>query len=408
MNSVKLNKVIVLFDQALFSGTNFILTLLLAKRCSPESFGQYSAYVLATYLALTIISAWTTQPFQVLFSRTANVNEYRSFLIWLQTLLILSGLVLVQVATAFFPIPIPTPVVYFSIGILFNDFTRKLLLTFAPPLYTLIHDSACSVLLMYILITSPSILNTDLLNTMRFLGIAYLLPSLVILIYLKPHFLTWQTTKSYLHSHIKEGKWLFLTALSQWWNSNLFMVATGSFLGIAALGALRLAQSLLGVFNMLLQLFENYILPQTASKLNDNTDKGIRYIISINRKAGLFFLPALLFIFLFADHLIAIAGGGNFPEASFVLKWLCILYAIIYLSQPTRAMIRALLLSQHFFYGYLLSLIISLISYRFLLARFGLNGAIMGLILSQIVLTSYWTFVLNTKKIKLWKSFISF
>lgn len=406
MNPVKLNKVIVLFDQALFSGTNFIITLLLAKRCSPESFGQYSAYVLATYLVLTMLSAWTTQPFQVLFSKTTNVNEYRSFLIWLQALLILAGLALVQMAKALFPIP--TPVVYFAIGVLFNDFTRKLLLTCVSPTYTLIHDGACSLLLTYVLLTSPSIHNIDLIHTMRFLGLAYLLPSLILLIYFKPHFLRWQTTKIYLHAHIKEGKWLFLTALSQWWNSNLFMVATGSFLGIATLGALRLAQSLLGVFNMLLQLFENYILPQTACKLNDNTDKGIRYIISVNRKAGLFFIPALFFTFLFADRLMAIAGGGNFPEAGFALRWLCILYTIIYLSQPTRAMIRALLLSQHFFYGYLLSLIISLISYRFLLTRFGINGAILGLILSQIVLTSYWTFVLNTKKIKLWKSFISF
>ena len=54
---------------------------------------------------------------------------------------------------------------------------------------------------------------------------------------------------------------------------NLFIVTSGVYLGVAALGAFRLVQSLFGILNLVLQTFENYVLPQASVKYNESATK---------------------------------------------------------------------------------------------------------------------------------------
>ena len=100
--------------------------------------------------------------------------------------------------------------------------------------------------------------------------------------------------------HVEQGKWFFMTAISQWWAGNLFVVASGVYLGAVALGALRLAQSLFGILNVILQTFENYVLPQTASKMNDSIPEGIAYLKNLSLKAAWIFSPILILSSIFA------------------------------------------------------------------------------------------------------------
>jgi O-antigen/teichoic acid export membrane protein len=68
--------------------------------------------------------------------------------------------------------------------------------------------------------------------------------------------------KELLQYHFKEGKWLFSASIVQWFSSNFFTLVAGIYLGINALGALRLVQSFFGAVNVILQTVENYYLPK--------------------------------------------------------------------------------------------------------------------------------------------------
>lgn len=67
---------LVLFDQAIFSGTNFLLTLFLAQKLDVKTFGVFSTIILVTYLIMSIINALLIQPFQVSISKISKKKEY--------------------------------------------------------------------------------------------------------------------------------------------------------------------------------------------------------------------------------------------------------------------------------------------------------------------------------------------
>lgn len=408
MQFLKNNKLLVLLDQIMFSGTSFLITLVIARLLQVESFGLFSSFVLIIYLTVGGIAAFVSQPFQVLQSQIENKNQYITFAFGFQFLATVSLALIAFGSTKILNIYCPLFLLVYASGFMMHDFGRRILLAINLPLQTLVLDSLTtisSLTSLYLFFISKT---KDLNQLYQFLSIAYCVSFVYLLIVLKPFHLKKSNLNTYWKSHVKEGKWLFLTAILQWWSSNLFVVASGVYLGIAELGALRLAQSLMGILNVIMQTFENYFLPQTATKMNSSQNEGVAYVADISRKSLLLFLPVLIITFLFSDQIIVLGGGDNYASFGFILKGLSILYILIFLSQPIRMLIRALLLNQQFFYGYLISLLFSLFFAHGLLSNYGLYGAIIGLGASQLLVIVYWSFILQKRNIRLWKSFISF
>lgn len=404
----KNHKVTILLDQFVFSGTSFIFTILLARMLDMESFGRYSGFILAIYLIVSGVGSFVAQPFQVMQAKVKNIKQYVAFAFWLQIacvgIVLLFGLGFHLLFSEYYPVTL----LGFVAGFLVHDFGRKVLLALDRPLHTLIFDTVTALLSLLALSLYASQSLNNLGSLLAYLSLAYIASFILLIVFLKPFHLKKEIAARFLFNHWREGKWLFFTAVSQWWSGNLFVVASGVYLGAAALGALRLAQSLMGVLNVLLQTFENYVLPQTAKKLNLHVSEGLTFVAGISRKAGMLFIPILLFTFIFAEQLFVLAGGSEYAAYVFALQGMSFLYLLIFLSQPIRLFIRAMLLNDHFFYGYLISLAFALLCAHSLLSTFGLAGAIMGLAISQLLLMAYWTVILQQKKIYPWKSFISF
>lgn len=401
-------RMMILLDQAIFSGTSFIITLLVARATNVEDFGIYSGYVLGIYLAVSAVGAWVIQPFQVLLGQIDDRNGYTSFIVWLQLFLTLLVCLIALGIIALFVEGIPLTVILYAAGFMFHDFGRKLLLALDRPLPTLLSDTVASIGMLAAAVIFYSFGEGDVYTLMLYFFFAYLVPGAMILIYSKPFQFDSKQFPKYIQLHVKEGKWLFSTALVQWWSGNLFVVASGVYLGAAALGALRLGQSLFGVLNVLLQTFENYVLPQTAQRMRESRTSAVHYLASVTRKSALLFLPVLVLTFVFDETIMKLAGGSSYESYGYVLQGLTLLYVFIFFSQPVRMLVRSLLLNQHFFYGYVLSLVFALVVSPVLLGNFELMGAIAGLILSQFILIVYWSFVLRTHNLKVWKSFMSF
>ena len=72
-------KLIVLFDQCLFSGTAFITTMLLARQLTPTEFGLHSGITVSIYLLLSLSNALIIQPLQVTLSKIDNRKKYLLF-----------------------------------------------------------------------------------------------------------------------------------------------------------------------------------------------------------------------------------------------------------------------------------------------------------------------------------------
>lgn len=402
------NKLLVLLDQGVFSGSSFLYTILMAQILEVSQFGIYASIVLFVYLIICLTNAIIIQPFQVTLSNIKNIKSYISFCFWLQVfilLLILFGIILLSQIESLFPIiedDLLYGIIIFMLGFVMNDFLRKLFiakLELRKALYIDIITSGINVLFLCSILFNSHL---SLTTIMIFLGIGYLPGILLGIIYINPIYIT-VVWNGYLRIHYHQSKWLLFTAFIQWWSSNLFVVASGVFLGIRALGAFRLVQSLFGVLNILFQTFENYVLPQTSRMLSISNDAAKKYLKQVGTKSAIIFSTVLLLIFTFSKFIIVLAGGVQYEEYHYLIKGMSILYLIIFIGYPIRIAIRSLMLNKHFFGAYFFSFLFNLISFKHLLTHWNLYGAIAGLIISQIIILVYWQFILIKKNFLLWK-----
>lgn len=402
-------KLMVLADQMVFSGNSFLATLLMARILSPTDFGVYASIVLLMYLVINVLTAIIVEPLQVTLSEIVDKPSYISFSFWLQLGLLLFALLgivfILSLKMPFFELynQLDYGIVLLAFGFVLHDYFRKLFLANRWLGRALLIDMLTACFHFGILTSALFYAKYPLSDILIYLGLAYM-PALVLaLFFIRPKCRKITAWEFYLVKHIQQAKWLLLSAMAQWWSSNLFVVASGIFLGIKALGAFRLVQSVFGVFNVLLQTFENYVLPQASRLLQNSPDKAKKYIQQIGFKSSMLFGSILVPVFVYSEYIIVLVGGSTYAEYSFVVKGMAILYLAIFLGYPIRIAVRVLILNKNFFLGYLLSLLFSLLSFNYLLKEWHLVGAIIGLIVSQLIVLTYWQYILVKKNFILWK-----
>jgi O-antigen/teichoic acid export membrane protein len=398
--------VLVLFDQALFSGTNFLLTLFLAQKLDIKNFGLFSTVVLVTYLVMSITNALIIQPFQVSISRISNRKEYFVYLFY--ALLFILTLFIVIVKTLVFFLPIENvftfqsnAIICFIVGYLIQDFFRKIFLALSNIVTVICIDL---VFLVLIAVAFYSIANEiTLFNSLMILGLANSVSAIPGLYFIIVNYETPISWKLFQQDHFAQGKWLFSVAVLQWCSSNFFVLISGVYLGIEALGALRLVQSFFGILNIVLQTVENYFLPKVAGLYNSSLAEAKKYLVELTVYGALLFGILLSILFVFSNEIIVVAGGHKYESYGYVVKIISVLYFFIFLSYPVRIAIRVLVLNKIFFIGYLLAFVSSLLTFHFLLKYSGLYGAVVGLIINQIIMLFYWQDKLRKNLNLVWK-----
>lgn len=395
LKTINAPTLLVLFDQLMYSGSNFMITIFLARLLCVTEFGLFSSVIIYTYLLLSLLSAFLIQPFQIAYATSENKNEYLQFILYsvLASFLLIS---LVHFLVYLF-LPIPSisflTLTFFLFTYIFQDILRKTLLTKNAIHSVLIMDIffLCSLVISYFIIDKNINLNVALLviSISNLVSIGFgILPLLK----------TFQKTinwKLYLKSHWFQGKWFVSVSLLQWGNSNLIILLSGIYIGLEAIGALRLVQSFFGILNVLLQVVENYFLPKIAKLHHENKQTAKKYLVKLTLNGLLLFGSILLLLFMFPNKAMTIAGGIQFIKYSFLVQFMAVLYLIIFLGYPIRIMIRIQLLNQSFFIGYVLSFVFTLLSFQWLLVHYSLTGAVLGLICNQLIMLLYWQFQLK-------------
>lgn len=118
---------------------------MVARHLEAPAFGLYSAYVLAAYLAVSAVSAWTISVFQVAQEKTP---PYLSFVFWWQVFLVLIGLVLAcginhlaHWCDSYAPF-------LFGATFVLYDFGRKFLISLDKTPEALVLDSSTALLML--------------------------------------------------------------------------------------------------------------------------------------------------------------------------------------------------------------------------------------------------------------------
>lgn len=402
-------QVVALTDQAVFSGCSFLATFISARLLSVSDFGLYAGIIMFTYLLISISNALVIQPFQVSYSGEDNKVSYVGFVFWKQVALTgfifmalyIIGQLNLSILASF--TDYQWPIALLVVSFLLHDFFRKLLLTLDQTEAALAVDTTSAVIQLGVLSICLMSGQASASQILTVSALSYLAGGVVGIFIVKPGLHGLKNWKRFFLSHLSQGKWLFLTALIQWWSSNLFVVASGVFLGAVALGAFRLVQSMFGILNILLQSYENYVLPRAVRLFHNSADESRSYLKGIGIKGAILFGSVLLVLCIFSPSIIQFAGGEKYTPYAYVIRGMAVLYFIIFVGYPVRLAIRMLVMNNVFFIGYTVSFLFSLLTFQYLLSAWHLWGAIAGLIINQLILISIWQYYLTKKQFVLWR-----
>ena len=410
-----MSKLLVLCDQAVVSGSSFLTNIIIARALGVSGYGRFSAIILAQLFLLSLQQAASSGIYQVMFPRfgPATQKKYNNGIFYLQ--LFLYGVLVLAAALIYQLFPAITgsykdvfiPAVAASILFLLQDFLRKVLITRQEEARALMIDIITNGLQIVILLVFVATQTLSLAKACWII-FATFIPSAVAGIYwIQPGTYKLKNMKLAAARNKQQSSWMFLSALLQWFAGNFFVMAAGWWLGMAALGALRLAQYIFGLLNVLLQAIENYALP-AASKLQEDSRLLAKFLKKMLFTSLVTMLPALVIVVVFARQLLLLSGGADYTSYAYVMYGLTANYLLIVFGLPVRITLRAKLLSQHYFAGYVIATAFSMATARWLIGGWELRGVLVGLFFTQLIVLSYWLLILKRKKVFTWKLFTSY
>ena len=401
----------VLADQAVVSGSSFLTNILIARALGITAYGKFCVILLVQLFMLSIQQAVSTGILQVMVLRFAprERNFYIKGVFYAQCLFLLllslavGLLLLISPALRSNYAGLFAPGLIGTILLLAQDFLRKTLLSLGQGSRAFSIDALTNCIQLLVLTGLMIAGHLSLANTCWTIGLTFL-PSVALgIAWVKPGRASFPAVRNAFHIHKGQGGWMLLSALLQWFAGNLFVVAAGWWLGLAALGALRLAQYTFGMLNVILQAIENYTLPK-ASGSHATPARFNRYLQQVLKKSFVLIGPLLLLVVLFAKPLLAFTGGAAYTRYAYVMYGLAATYLLVLAGIPIRIALRTKQLNRSYFTGYVLATLFSLLTAKWLIQQWGLAGVLTGLFSTQLILLLYWLLILKTKKVIAWRS----
>lgn len=404
-------KLLVLADQALVSGGNFILGLVLIRLLGLEQYGLFALLWMGVLFGLSLHQAFISKPLMTLAIGQKKDAQHNYFhVLWKMQFFFGSALVvllsgLTYVGTMFMEIPtwmefVPI-ITLIAICYLLQDFIKKTF--FIKKVYEkpLVIDGLNYTLLFLGLFYLHFTESASLKHILICMGGSYVVSTFLYSkrLFLKNKKAAMSTYGDLLKKHYHFSSWLLGTSILQWFSGNFFLIAAASTLGTTAVGAVRMAQNLVGLCHVLFLAMEN-IVPAEAAQLflQKNNKILVKYLLNIGLKIGAIALLILAIMAIAAPNLIHWIYGASFVSYSYVVWGYCLLYIFVYIGYPFRYFFRTIQFTKPIFIAYCFSTFFSLMAAFPMIQHGGITGLLIGLILSQIITLLVYTYFIWKKE----------
>ncbi len=394
-------------DQIWVSGCHFLIAIILARWMGIEAFGLFAfiwmvlLFVSSLHQSFVAIPMMTFAPSKSKIERKGYFNNLLSIQIIVAALSFVFGYFFCFFAEIFFPEwslkEVALPTACFVAFYLMHDFLRKYYYTNDKVLYAFILDLFAYLPQFLIIISFYLSNNLSLYNAILGIAFGYAFASFGFIF--SPFFkqkIKINLFSNVLSQHWAFSKWLIGKSLLQWFSGNSFILAAGALLGPAAMGAIRIAQNVIGVLNILFIALENY-LPIQAAKIysKDGIKTLTEYLKTISLKGGAFTLLTASSIILFAKPILNVLYGTSNAESTLLLKGFAVLYFFVFMALPLRMILRTTEETKYVFYAYAISTAFSLSLAYPMVKNWGLAGVILGLVLAQVIMQIFYLYVIK-------------
>jgi O-antigen/teichoic acid export membrane protein len=383
----------VFVDQAGISGINFLNAIILTRLMGLDVYGQFVLLWMAVIFLSSVQQSLIIQPYFTLRSKRNGDGAYAQQLIQLQFMASLGILVLTFALQALWArfgwLDIPSNLILWTgiTALLFigQDLLRRLIMTETPGFRVLVLDIIAYGLqpLFWFLLWEYAELTV--LSLMQFTSLLMLGSIVVGLVFLKPR--NWYAGNwNVLKDHWSFGRYLFGTALLQWFSGNFFILLSAPLLGTVAVGALRIVQNLLGLLHIVFQALEN-ILPSQLGEVHERegSDSMLRAFWNSFRLYGFPVLLVLTLLGGFSPTVLRWVYGPEAMEYRWLLTGYCLLYTLVYSGTMLRFVLRTMERNHKIFHTYLITTTFSVLTAIPLVKAFGLYGVLIGLMAVQLL-----------------------
>lgn len=386
-----------LADQVMVSGVNFLTGLLLARFLGLGDFGVFTLLWMGVLFINSIQLAMVVSPMMSIGPKQSEEikGAYYSALMIQQLIfsvltfaflffgLTLIGLLKTEWALTSYALPLAFAGVFFQS----QDFIRRYFFCQNAPAAAFWND--CISYLGQIVVIIYLFLNGGLsvAKVLWVVGITSALAVALGVIKLKFERIGFDDFKGVMLRNWGVSKWLSASAVLQWFSGNLFIVTAGAVLGSSVVGGIKAAQNIIGVAHIIFQGLEN-IVPVKASLALTNQGVGglLQYLKKVTVIGSLVMVFVCFFMIVFSNDLMIIVYGDVFKEYGVALQWYSVIYVFVFFCLPLRAGLRALETTRPIFIAYIIMTIFSLSFATALVERLGLNGALLGVLVTQVIM----------------------
>lgn len=385
----------ILLDQALVSGGNFFLGLLLANLLPSSDFGQYVLlwigvqFASSLQMALLVHPLYTNVPQRGFSSAeryiSAVVTQNKFFVVLAAgVFLIYSQVINLMVGGEFGVVNFLTALV----GVLFlcQDLYRRVLIIRRDMAPLLFSDLLAYTLPLVLLIGFSRVGNMSLLSALIIVGASFLfsllfLTNKVALTRIRPRY-----AKMLAFENWKQSKYLFAASVLQLGGENIFPLTAGAIIGPPAAAAIRVVQNLMGGFHIIFVTIETQLAIRLAAlKKAHDLAESARIIKRCLGLGGLTFLVLFLLFGCFEKDIFHLVYGDKYVAESKYLKWFSINYCFIFITIILKVMLRTAGSSQIIFKSTIVLVSINLLVAAVIVRHFGTDGAIAGLLISNFI-----------------------
>lgn len=387
LSAQRLPTVFGLSDQALVSATNFLLGLVLLRWLGLDGYGTFVLAWMGAQVASSLQQALLVAP---LLNRWPTMEgEEANRLLHALDLQAIALAILSACAGGILAIVLgisPLSLALVNLTYLLHDWLRKRAFANQQNLQALQLDSLSSMLLFSGI---TALYFTELLTlsyTCFAIAFAYGLPVLV-LFHKLMHRMSYKTVLNEAYKLRNFTGWLAGTAVLQWFSGNYFLVAAAALLGPAPVGALRMAQQLVGLLHVLFLAIENQVPVAAALRYRNGGQQDLlNYLGKVALYGGLASGLFLTLLHLFSSQIIRFTFGPELVPYAHLLQGMTWVYGLVFLALPLRIALRTLSKTAVLFRAYIFTCALSLVLATATIERFGAIGVIYGFLAMQLVM----------------------
>lgn len=387
---------ILLIDQAIVSGSNFILMILFAKHLGLVSFGKFGLVFFYTFLITMIVQSIVSTTLAINFHKyKINQKQYVYYAMFKFILALSLGITLFQILLflevfSFSNILFPS---LFILSYVTIEFVRKYFNVSFRYYKTLFFDTLFYSTIFFILLYKDFNINLDDVFLAYFIAFL-LLVVCIISIHIKSFFGFFFQKISNMKVFFKEEKQqlknLLVSSVIQWSNSRIVFYLLAFLHGPSSVGIVHAYTSLMGFLNPILISLDNFVLPRVSHKFHSQeTLFAIKsYVDNIINKVAIIFIVIFIIFIAFKDFIILKTIGSEYLQYNFLLYFFFLinLYALLikkylYLTYITK-------LEKFILYNNIVILFIVLVASYPLIKLFSFIGLVV--ILSLIAILNFY------------------